>query len=127
MTARHAAQAALQDEAAALLVDVAGPVMFVVEGDDLRPPLASLTFSEGARLSTDGIRALVPLCLTDPPWRAGGIRQAEASSHPHRPKLAPGRRVKVTGLRDRCRRTPVTEASVRRAEAFLHVGAEMRR
>lgn len=36
VTAPHAAQAALQDQAAALLVDVAGPVMFVVEGDDLR-------------------------------------------------------------------------------------------
>ena len=36
VTARQAAQAALQDQAAALLVDVAGPVMFVVEGDDLR-------------------------------------------------------------------------------------------
>ena len=35
MTARQAAQAALQDQAAALLVDVAGPVLFVVEGDDL--------------------------------------------------------------------------------------------
>ena len=33
---RQAAQAALQDQAAALLVDVAGPVMFVVEGEDLR-------------------------------------------------------------------------------------------
>lgn len=32
---RQAAQAALQDGAAALLVDVAGPVLFVVEGDDL--------------------------------------------------------------------------------------------
>ena len=32
---RLAAQAALQDGAAALLVDVAGPVRFVVEGDDL--------------------------------------------------------------------------------------------
>lgn len=31
-----AAQAALQDGAAALLVDVAGPARFVVEGDDLR-------------------------------------------------------------------------------------------
>ena len=35
VTARHAAQAALQDGAAALLVDVAGPVLFVVDGDDL--------------------------------------------------------------------------------------------
>jgi SseB protein N-terminal domain len=34
--ARQAAQAALQDQAVALLVDVAGPVLFVVEGEDLR-------------------------------------------------------------------------------------------
>ena len=33
---RRAAQAALQDGAAALLVDVAGPALFVVETDDLR-------------------------------------------------------------------------------------------
>lgn len=32
---RQAAQAALQDGASALLVDVAGPVLFVVDGDDL--------------------------------------------------------------------------------------------
>jgi hypothetical protein len=32
---RQAAQAALQDQADALLVDVAGPVLFVVEGEDL--------------------------------------------------------------------------------------------
>ena len=32
----RAAQAALQDDASALVVDVAGPVMFVVDGDDLR-------------------------------------------------------------------------------------------
>ena len=32
---RQAAQAALQDGAAALLLDVAGPVMFVVDDDDL--------------------------------------------------------------------------------------------
>ncbi|KQZ74840.1 MULTISPECIES: SseB family protein [unclassified Nocardioides] len=31
-----AAQSALQDEAEALVIDVAGPVTFVVEGDDLR-------------------------------------------------------------------------------------------
>jgi hypothetical protein len=36
VTARHAAQAAVQDEADALLIDVAGPAMFVVEGADLR-------------------------------------------------------------------------------------------
>jgi len=35
VTARQAAQAAIQDRAAALLIDVAGPVMFVVEGQDL--------------------------------------------------------------------------------------------
>ena len=34
--ASRAAEAAVQDDAAALLVDVAGPVMFVVETDDLR-------------------------------------------------------------------------------------------
>ena len=33
--ARQAASAALQDQATALLLDVAGPVMFVVEGEDL--------------------------------------------------------------------------------------------
>ncbi|HET6165854.1 MAG TPA: SseB family protein [Marmoricola sp.] len=36
VSARHAARAALQDGADALLVDVAGPVLFAVEGPDLR-------------------------------------------------------------------------------------------
>jgi hypothetical protein len=36
VSARQAARAALQDGADALLVDVAGPVMFPVEGPDLR-------------------------------------------------------------------------------------------
>jgi len=36
VTARQAAQAAIQDQASALLLDVAGPVMFVVEGAELR-------------------------------------------------------------------------------------------
>jgi hypothetical protein len=36
VTARTAAQAALQDGAAAIVVDVAGPATFVVEGEDLR-------------------------------------------------------------------------------------------
>jgi type III secretion system (T3SS) SseB-like protein len=36
VTTRHAAQAALQEGADALLIDVAGPVMFVVEGAALR-------------------------------------------------------------------------------------------
>ena len=35
VTARTAAQAALQDDAAAIVVDVAGPATFVVEGEDL--------------------------------------------------------------------------------------------
>jgi SseB protein N-terminal domain len=35
VTAQVAAQSALQDQAAAIVVDVAGPVTFVVEGDDL--------------------------------------------------------------------------------------------
>jgi hypothetical protein len=35
VTFRQAARAALQDGAAALLLDVAGPVLFVVEGEDL--------------------------------------------------------------------------------------------
>lgn len=36
VSAAQAAEAALHDDAAAIVVDVAGPVMFVVEGDDLR-------------------------------------------------------------------------------------------
>jgi hypothetical protein len=44
VTARQAAQAAIQDGAAALLLDVAGPVLFAVEGEDLR------ALAEGHRL-----------------------------------------------------------------------------
>ncbi len=44
VSARQAAQAAVHDEAAALLVDVAGPTLLVVEGDDLR------SLAEGYRL-----------------------------------------------------------------------------
>jgi hypothetical protein len=36
VAAQVAAQSAIQDGAAALVVDLAGPVRFVVEGDDLR-------------------------------------------------------------------------------------------
>jgi hypothetical protein len=36
VTIQQAAQAVIQEQAAALLLDVAGPVMFVVEADDLR-------------------------------------------------------------------------------------------
>ena len=41
VTARHAALAAVQEKAAALVVDVAGPVPFVVEGEALRVLAAS--------------------------------------------------------------------------------------
>ena len=44
VSAQHAAQAAVHDEAAALLVDVAGPTLLVVEGEDLR------SLAEGYRL-----------------------------------------------------------------------------
>lgn len=44
VTARQAAEAAVHDDAAALLVDVAGPVLLVVEGSDLR------SLAEGYRL-----------------------------------------------------------------------------
>jgi hypothetical protein len=44
VTARQAAQAAIQDNAAALLVDVAGPVLFVIEGDDLHALAAGHRF-----------------------------------------------------------------------------------
>ncbi len=51
VTARQAAQAAIQDQASALLVDVAGPVLFAVEGDDLASLAAGhrLTRVEGGR------------------------------------------------------------------------------
>ena len=42
---RLAAQAALQDDAAALVVDVAGPTTFVIEGDDLRGLAAGWTLA----------------------------------------------------------------------------------
>ncbi len=50
---RQAAQAALQDEAAALLLDVAGPVPFAVEGEDLRALAEGL---ELRRVEVDGER-----------------------------------------------------------------------
>lgn len=37
LTATKAAESALREGAAAMVIDVAGPVLFVVEGDDLRP------------------------------------------------------------------------------------------
>ena len=36
MSVRRAAEAALQDQASAMLLDVAGPVLFVIEEEDLR-------------------------------------------------------------------------------------------
>jgi hypothetical protein len=44
VSAQQAAQAAVHDDAAALLVDVAGPAMLVIEGEDLR------SLAEGYRL-----------------------------------------------------------------------------
>jgi hypothetical protein len=44
--AAQAAQAALQDDASAMVVDVAGPVLFVVEGDDLRELAEGYTLVE---------------------------------------------------------------------------------
>jgi hypothetical protein len=48
VSARQAAEAAVHDEAAALLVDVAGPAMLVVEGEDLR------ALADGFRLVETG-------------------------------------------------------------------------
>ena len=48
VTARDAARSAVQDGADALLLDVAGPVSFVVEGEDLR------LLAEGRRLQRVG-------------------------------------------------------------------------
>jgi len=45
VTPATAATAALQDNASALAIDVAGPVLFVVEGDDLRSLAADATGS----------------------------------------------------------------------------------
>ena len=50
VTARQAAEAALADEAEALVLDVAGPVLLVVEGQDLR------SLAEGYRLVSTGER-----------------------------------------------------------------------
>ena len=47
--AADAAKAAMQDDAAALLVDVAGPVTFVVEGEDLYGLGAGWTLARVAR------------------------------------------------------------------------------
>ena len=49
VTARTAAQAALQDGAAAIVVDVAGPATFVVEGQDLEGLAQGWTLAQGRR------------------------------------------------------------------------------
>jgi hypothetical protein len=46
VSARDAAKAALHDGADAVLVDVAGPVLFVIEGDDLRALADGFTLGE---------------------------------------------------------------------------------
>ena len=46
MTARDAARSALHDGAAALVVDLAGPVLFAVEGQDLRDLADGLVLRE---------------------------------------------------------------------------------
>jgi hypothetical protein len=52
VTLRTAAQAALQDRADALLVDVAGPTAFVVQGGDLRALADGYTLAEvGGRVA----------------------------------------------------------------------------
>ncbi|CAN5440218.1 hypothetical protein BH09ACT12_BH09ACT12_22960 [soil metagenome] len=45
VTARSAAQAAVQEDAAALVLDVAGPTRFVVDGDTLRALAAGYTLA----------------------------------------------------------------------------------
>jgi SseB protein N-terminal domain len=50
VTARQAAQAAMQDDAEALLLDVAGPALLVIEGEDL------CSLAEGYRLVEAGGR-----------------------------------------------------------------------
>ncbi len=50
VTVRSAALAAVQEDAAALVLDLAGPVMFVIEGDELRALAAGWTL---ARLDDD--------------------------------------------------------------------------
>ncbi len=46
VAAAQAAQAALQDDASAIVLDVAGPALFVVEGDDLRSLAEGYTLVE---------------------------------------------------------------------------------
>ena len=135
VTARHAARAALQDGGvgAAGRRRRAGDVR---RGGRRPPPSRWLRSERSERLETTGP---APMCVEAATsctlvrdrsvvsTRTGSIRQAEASSHPHRPKLD-----QVVGSRSRdaatgVARTPVPEASVRRAEAFFRVGAEMRR
>ena len=71
--------------------------------------------------------SLVPLCVTDRSCPRGQDRSDKRRPPPTRIDRSHIRSSgQGHGMRDRCRRTPVTEASVRRTEAFLHVRAEMR-
>ena len=114
VTLRLAAQAAVQQGAAAVVLDLAGPVLFALEGEELpRPPgtgypawrrlaapgtAATATRAwAGVRRGSGGVRRRLgrgrPGCY---PWgdRSTGsvrtIRQVEASSHPHRPTQVVG-------------------------------------
>ena len=95
VAAALAARSALQDGAAALVVDLAGPVRFVVEGEDLRGLADGLDAGPRRRRhrldsARPGNRRLAS-CVdrSVPPYAATGADpQAEArtiASHPHRP------------------------------------------
>ena len=66
VTARTAAQAALQEGADALVVDVAGPVTFAVDGDDLR------ALAAGWRLTRVGAGAAERTGWIRPAGESGG-------------------------------------------------------
>ena len=55
VTARTAAQAALQDGAAAIVVDMAGPATFVVEGEDLEGLARGWTLAPALRVGRSGV------------------------------------------------------------------------
>ena len=84
--ARQAASAALQDKAAALLVDVAGPVLFVVEGEDLGSLAAGHRLvrleDDGPGCTTHRIREFVgPGMWLDHADRSLGVRCTTPTGH----------------------------------------------
>ena len=109
VTAATAATAAVQDGAEALLVDLAGPATYVVDGDDLTRLAAGWRLVRRGRGATAGstrrlargrndpltfrVDRSVPQnpCDTDPAKR----RQAPPVSHPHRSPCTTDRRVPV--------------------------------